>query len=117
MKKIINYLKKNWFISYLLVALLTLLSSIYYVICYLNDGKLIFTGSECFIIYTFLFGVAFISLIVMFLTKKVYNLEKTIIELCENLGNMESNIISFERTTQSIIMRILNKKGDEYSEP
>lgn len=100
-------------ILYIAIAILVLISIIYFARCYLSDGEIVFTHNEAPLLFIVTVAIIFVSLLVIFLTVKVCYLESAVVAILEDIASSEDNSIEFQRITQNMIMNLSKKLGVE----
>lgn len=104
-------------IGNIILAVILILTTVYFGKCYISDGKnLSFTPEDVYILFLFGVGIIVVCSILIYLVIKIERLEKALLEVFEEISEIEDNNIQFSRITQELILGLFCKFGVDSSE-
>lgn len=106
MKKILEKIKvKRKYVSYMFVAIMLILSTVFYSNRYLTNAfSLLFTKQDSIYLFLFFCMIIFVSIFLIYFVNRVDKLENHIIELKETLEMNHHEQIKMSMVTQEIVL-------------
>lgn len=101
----------NRMVLYLLVILMVSVSTIYFSICYLANGELVFTSNDMGAFFSYAISILALVAIVISSLHKNYYMEMLLYYTVRLLISSEGNLSEDQRDTQSMILELFKRLG------